>query len=111
MSPPSSGGGGTVTLLTSHAPAPARLGAGMLAGRLSCFLDNWKVTEHSLFFLAVKLAVKEEGSPGPVTGEAIDGSEASSCPSLPGCKLHGGDCPVTSNRAQHIVSAHETGVA
>lgn len=66
---------------------------------LSC-----RMTEHTLF-LAVKLTVKEEGSPGLVTGETIAGSEAGSC--LNCWELHGEDCPVTSNRAQHIVGAHE----
>lgn len=47
--------------------------AGRLTTKLSC-----KMTEHTLF-LAVKLAVKEEGSPGLVNGETIAGSEAGSC--------------------------------
>ena len=41
------------------------------------------MTEHTLF-PAVKLAVKAEGSLGPVTGETIAGSEAGSCSNLLG---------------------------
>lgn len=63
------------------ADQPCRVGS-RHAGRLTTML-SWKITEHTLF-PAVKLAVKEEGSPGLVTGETIAGSEAGSCPNLLG---------------------------